>query len=697
MEACDDGNTTANDGCGVTCTLEAGFDCAGTAPTVCATRCGDGLVRGAETCDDGNTRPGDGCGSSCTVESEFEAEPNETNGTANPLSWMPARVLGTLESSNDVDVYRFTLTRLTDLRIVTDDGSGPESCLNVDTYVRLMDERGDALAADDDSGLSFCSLLDPSRVPEVTRLRPGTYYVSVSPVLFRGTSPLPYGLSIHVAATCGDGDRTSTEVCDDGNTADGDSCNRFCQLPPTMEVEPNDTPGTASGPLVPGSISGGALSTASDVDLYRFTLTAITDVAVEVFDESGPESCKGGIDPNVAVLDAQGATVAYDDDDGTAWCPRLGAAWGDRALRRLRPGTWYVRVGASSFTAIPDYTVRLRYEAVCGDGSVSGSEECDGGNSCTSTCERIPVCGDGQLDSPEQCDDGNTTDGDSCSRTCRVEGIPSAEVEPNGNLSEADVRSVGAPPVRITGSTQLSGSFSSPQDLDVFRVEVAAPTVVRFETFHGGLQRCAYTGATRIRLFPASGSVTATSSNDGIEQCSALLLHLAAGVHYVEVSAEAGVDTPFAYILEVSFLASSGAETEPNESLDTATPLSITNGEGFVTATHRSEPDVDFYRLTVPTGGRSLRAEITEGSATERCESLGIDTLLTLRDANGTELVVNDDGGRGYCSRLDGRGSTPDDFGARNLAAGTYYLEVRSQPPSGDGAIFDYRLSVMLR
>ncbi len=69
-EACDDGNTTNGDGCSATCTISAGYTCAGS-PSVCATTCGDGIKAGAEACDDGNTTTGDGCSSACTVEVAF--------------------------------------------------------------------------------------------------------------------------------------------------------------------------------------------------------------------------------------------------------------------------------------------------------------------------------------------------------------------------------------------------------------------------------------------------------------------------------------------------------------------------------------------------------------------------------------------------------------------------------------------------
>jgi cysteine-rich repeat protein len=66
-ETCDDGAATGGDGCSAACAVESGWTCAG-APSVCATVCGDGLVRGAEGCDDGGTADGDGCSAACAVE-----------------------------------------------------------------------------------------------------------------------------------------------------------------------------------------------------------------------------------------------------------------------------------------------------------------------------------------------------------------------------------------------------------------------------------------------------------------------------------------------------------------------------------------------------------------------------------------------------------------------------------------------------
>ena len=63
----------------------------------------------------------------------------------------------------------------------------------------------------------------------------------------------------------------------------------------------------------------------------------------------------------------------------------------------------------------------------CGNGVVTGSEECDDGpgnsdtepDACRMDCTN-PRCGDGVVDTGEACDDGNNLDGDYCSADCSV-------------------------------------------------------------------------------------------------------------------------------------------------------------------------------------------------------------------------------------------------------------------------------------
>ena len=73
-EQCDDGNSNMGDGCTPFCRKEPSCPAAGGA---CATACGDGLLldidkQNGQECDDGNTVNGDGCSSDCKIEAGYE-------------------------------------------------------------------------------------------------------------------------------------------------------------------------------------------------------------------------------------------------------------------------------------------------------------------------------------------------------------------------------------------------------------------------------------------------------------------------------------------------------------------------------------------------------------------------------------------------------------------------------------------------
>jgi len=78
-EGCDNDFVTAGqapiaaDGCGATCQLEPSVT-VGPSPTVAVT-CGDGITTGTEECDDGNTTAGDGCSVICHKEPGWTCDP----------------------------------------------------------------------------------------------------------------------------------------------------------------------------------------------------------------------------------------------------------------------------------------------------------------------------------------------------------------------------------------------------------------------------------------------------------------------------------------------------------------------------------------------------------------------------------------------------------------------------------------------
>jgi cysteine-rich repeat protein len=74
---------------------------------------------------------------------------------------------------------------------------------------------------------------------------------------------------------------------------------------------------------------------------------------------------------------------------------------------------------------VDDLCIVAVADSICGDGRVTGAEQCDQGDGnsdveidgCRMNC-RLAHCGDGTVDSDEACDDGNRLDGDACTARC---------------------------------------------------------------------------------------------------------------------------------------------------------------------------------------------------------------------------------------------------------------------------------------
>jgi len=260
-----------------------------------------------------------------------------------------------------------------------------------------------------------------------------------------------------------------------------------------------------------------------------------------------------------------------------------------------------------------------------------------------------------------------------------------AEVEPNDNASQASAQTI------FTRDTLIAGAILTAADVDWYRLDLSADRTVRFESFDRSGVDCGGI-STALTVFDATPAQINADGASGIGNCSALVMNLAAGTYYVRISSGNAATIP-AYKLEIRLLPDQGSEAEPNDSVTSANALP--GPEAVVLGDHSLNPDQDWYAITIGPHGGSVRAEIVEGGG-ETCEALGIDSRLTLYDANGVALVDDDDTGRGYCSLIDGTGTTPAKPAAHNLAPGTYYLQVRASSFAiGNSAgQFAYRLAV---
>jgi cysteine-rich repeat protein len=199
------------------------------------------------------------------------------------------------------------------------------------------------------------------------------------------------------------------------------------------------------------------------------------------------------------------------------------------AYAALPAGTYYLVVDSYSLTASGAYTLGIRaFTTVCGDGAVTGGEQCDdanttAGDGCDATCHTEPgydcgtaepsvcvlACGNGTLDSGEECDDGNNNNGDRCSATCTLES-DLAEVEPNNTTAQIIT------PVHH----QIRGSLTA-GDADLFRFTLTTTATVEFETYDSMDLDSPYEGfapnlpdvdcetiSTTLTLFDSTGVVT---------------------------------------------------------------------------------------------------------------------------------------------------------------------------------------------
>ncbi|APR78028.1 Multiple EGF-like-domain protein 3 precursor [Minicystis rosea] len=642
-EQCDDGNIIPGDGCSALCKTQYGYTCTGT-PSVCKIVCGDGVIAGSEVCDDGNSANGDGCSSTCKVELHYTCTgvPSVCNGICGD---------GIKVSKEQCDDNNTTPGDGCSQTCTVESGytctGSPSTCQTVcgDGVVGGQELCDDGNSVSGDGCSSQCTL-------------EGGYTCT-------GTHPTV------CVGVCGDGILEHGEQCDDSNKNNGDCCSSTCQAEAGCEIESNDSITKANDFATIGQ-SGkvkGLVSPTSDVDYYYVVIPTGSpsgSLTATILDGpiSGDTCASGKVDTMVSVLDPNGNLIASHDDISTSnKCSTL-------TVPALPPGKYYVTVknGVAS-TKTYSYTLQIS--------------------------TTLAVCGNGTKEPGEQCDDSNVVGGDGCSATCTIEGIPS-EVEPNSTFAQADARAADPTPVLFTAPTLLAGSIPA-NDKDIYKVQLAQSGVVRFETFDNINPANCTIAATRFRLYNASQQQIYTDATSGIANCSALVVNLAAGTYYLQVEA-ANVGAAIAgYFVEMSFPTDDGAEVEPNNTNTQATALPGT--EMYVLGGHLTNSDADYFAVTVPAGA-SIRAEVIEGAA-ETCESLEVDSRLTLYSAAApsTALADDDDNGRGSCSLLDGTGTTPLHTAAHNLAAGVYYLQVRASvlASSGTTGQFDYRLVVTIR
>jgi cysteine-rich repeat protein len=228
------------------------------------------------------------------------------------------------------------------------------------------------------------------------------------------------------SARCGNGRIEGQEMCDDGNTRNGDGCSATCQVEPPRcgdgrreGAEACDDGNTANG--------DGCSSTCT-----------IEPPPVVCGDgrREGSEACDDG---NTAGCDGCGPTCRLESCGDAVVCPTEQCDDGNTANNDGCSNTCGREVCGDGITQPPreqcDDGNTVNTDAchnncttnvvACGDGDIDANEQCDDGNTtpndgCSASCQR-EVCGDGIVQPPETCDDRNTTNNDGCAANCTTE------------------------------------------------------------------------------------------------------------------------------------------------------------------------------------------------------------------------------------------------------------------------------------
>ena len=190
--------------------------------------CGNGVLQGLEACDDGNVIAGDGCASDCRREIPYNCEGQPSICTLGPL-------LGPLSPNDSVSVtggplpagglFLYRLTLSSDV-VIAGELLRPGSTIQGDPDFDLLQA-----GTPPSWNVLFSSAAAGSESFITPLMSAGDYAILVS--TWPEAGPLAsYTLSlrVYIPLICGNGVVDPGEACDDGNTEADDGCSPICEI-----------------------------------------------------------------------------------------------------------------------------------------------------------------------------------------------------------------------------------------------------------------------------------------------------------------------------------------------------------------------------------------------------------------------------------------------------------------------------------
>jgi len=388
-------------------------------------KCGDGALQLGEQCDDGNTAAGDGCSATCRIE---------PGGVADDCPGMPLLMKGTGDAPRKLAIAGDTTTASDYATNTPGHGCGNYSygnhvyAIKPDMTGSLKIETNQAYANASFSVASECNNRAYTLWCDETSVKgnpmDGTVPVTKDQwvyLIIDGSAKGPYTANLTLTkGACGNHVLDGGEVCDDGNTTDGDGCSATCTLetPSSTDIAALDKcPGkdltfpTTGAQTV--KLTGSTAFPGIAADYTSCGDTVGTDVVYH-FKAAVTGSILARLDAKFA--GAIGLRTVCSNTNNTTDQPACvksapdfqnGAGDGGYGEKKL----------VAPITAGKDYWLVVDSRASYGDAAAKqGVYELE-------VTQQVAVCGNGLVDAGETCDDGDTTDGDGCSATCLVEPV----------------------------------------------------------------------------------------------------------------------------------------------------------------------------------------------------------------------------------------------------------------------------------
>ena len=616
--------------------------------------CGNGVIETvtAEQCDDANLVSGDGCSASCRVES------------ASMLSGpgMSTTVGGSISRPGETDVYSLLMSAPGSVRVRLFAPAEPSCAFPGELMtLTLFDASGDVLGRGVSAAAGECATIEPRSDP-FARLPAGIFFVhlaSSNPAI----TIAAYRMQVETLPVgCGNGVLDPAEICDDGNTTDGDGCNATCRFEGMNEVEPNGTHIDATSIAQVPVVINGAITPDTEEDYFAVTIPSGSNL--EAWVTAGSlESCNIPGTVRLTLLDTNGTTVlAADTFSGPSG--RCG---------RLAPDTSAATIGSNGARRF------LRISA--GVGGVGAAQY------YLHVRAAGPGCGNRVRETGEECDDGNTSPNDGCSASCGLE-VAQTFNPPGGSRSIDLSNTSGFAAVRIVldeagqsiEADTSDGAGACPVDTKLTLLDSGLAALgasadggpfpcAAIATGFDGYARDLAPGAYFL-LIDNEGSTGGTAQLDVRvvdPQCGDGIVQTRAGERCDDRNVQNGDGCNSNCRFEASVL----PETASNDSLGQATASGATRTSTTIIAAG-IDPirDTDFFSFTVPPGASATVIARTFGALGDP-QSCSGDTVMALLNASGNALV-EDDNGNGLCSSIDGRRNSA----AANLAPGLYFLRV---------------------